>query len=210
MLSGSGAARSTIHPGCGPRSTYGLAGNSPGSSSPRAIKSSRDSLPDRTESFTTALVRVFRATKTGALYANIVFLIGFILGTIRVLLLAPRLGETTAVIAEVPMMLAASWFVCRWCVDRLNVRRTVPARSLMGLVAFLVLMSAKVELGVVLGRSIVDRLAMYKSPSGAIGLAAQVIFAYLPGYSGLAAVGHVRTRLSEQRRSNTDGVQPTR
>ena len=81
------------------------------------MRSSRDSLPDRTESFTTALVRVFRATKAGALYANIVFLIGFILGTIRVLLLAPRLGETTAVIAEVPVMLAASWFVCRWCVD---------------------------------------------------------------------------------------------
>jgi hypothetical protein len=53
------------------------------------LKSSRDSLPDRTGPFTTALVRVFRATKAGALYAIIVFLMGFILGTIRVLLLAP-------------------------------------------------------------------------------------------------------------------------
>jgi len=119
-------------------------------------------------------------TTAGALYAIIVFLIGFILGTIRVLLVAPRLGETTAVILEAPMMLAASWFVCRWCVDRLDVRRTVPARLLMGLVAFLVLMSAEVELGIVLDRSIVDQLAMYKSPSGAIGLAAQVIFAIFP------------------------------
>src|SRR5215469_7339785 len=81
---------------------------------------------------TTALVRVFRATKAGALYSIIAFLIGFILGTIRVLLVAPRLGETTAVIVEAPIILAASWLVCRWCVDRLNVRRTVPARSLMG------------------------------------------------------------------------------
>jgi len=123
---------------------------------------------------------VFQATKAGALYAIIVFLIGFILGTIRVLLVAPRLGETTAVILEAPMMLAASWFVCRWCVDRLDVRRTVPARLLMGLVAFLVLMSAEVELGIVLDRSIIDQLAMYKSASGAIGLAAQVIFAMFP------------------------------
>ena len=123
---------------------------------------------------------MFQATKAGALYAIIVFLIGFILGTIRVLLLAPRLGETTAVIIEAPIMLAASWFVCRWCVDRLDVRRTVPARSLMGLVAFLVLMSAEVGLGAVLGRSLVDQLAMYKSASGAIGLAAQVIFAMFP------------------------------
>jgi hypothetical protein len=123
---------------------------------------------------------VFQATKAGALYAIIVFLIGFILGTIRVLLVAPPLGETTPVILEAPMMLAASWFVCRWCVDRLDVRRTVPARLLMGLVAFLVLMSAEVELGVVLDRSIIDQLAMYKSASGAIGLAAQVIFAIFP------------------------------
>jgi hypothetical protein len=144
------------------------------------MKFSRDSLPDRTGPFTTALVRVFRATKAGALYATIVFLIGFILGTVRVLLVAPHLGETTAVILEVPMMPAASWFVCRLCVDRLNARRTIPTRSLMGLVAFLVLMSAEVGLGAVLGRPLADQLAAYKSPSGAIGLTAQVIFAMFP------------------------------
>jgi hypothetical protein len=87
---------------------------------------------------------VFQATKAGALYAIVVFSIGFILGTIRVLLLAPRLGETIAVIVEAPVILAVSWFVCRWCVGRLDVRRTVSARSLMGLVAFLVLMSVEV------------------------------------------------------------------
>jgi hypothetical protein len=141
------------------------------------MKFSRDSLPDRTGPFTTALVRVFGATEAGALYAIIVFLIGFILGTIRVLLVAPRLGETTAVFVEVPMMLAASWFVCRWCVVQLDIRRTVPARSLMGLVAFLVLMSAEACMGAVFGRSLGDQLAGYGSPSGAIGLAAQVIFA---------------------------------
>jgi hypothetical protein len=123
---------------------------------------------------------VFQATKAGALYAIVVFSIGFILGTIRVLLLAPRLGETTAVIIEAPIMLAVSWFVCRWCVDRLNARRTIPTRSLMGLVAFLVLMSAEVGLGAVLGRSLADQLAAYKSPSGAIGLTAQAIFAMFP------------------------------
>jgi hypothetical protein len=144
------------------------------------MKSSSDSLPDTTEPFTTARVRLLRASEAGALYAIIVFLIGFILGTIRVLLLAPRLGETTAVILEGPMILAASWFVCRWCVDRLDVAATVPARSLMGLVALLVLMSAEVGLGAVLGRSLVDQLAAYGSPAGAIGLAAQVIFGAFP------------------------------
>jgi hypothetical protein len=65
------------------------------------------------------------ATKAGAFYALIVFLIGFIFGTLRVLLLAPRFGETAAVILETPVMLAASWFVCRWCVGRVDVPRTV-------------------------------------------------------------------------------------
>ena len=148
------------------------------------MKFSRDSLPDTTRTAHDPSRTVFQATKAGALYAIVVFSIGFILGTIRVLLLAPRLGETTAVIIEAPIMLAASWFVCRWCVDRLDVRRTVPARSLMGLVAFLVLMSAEVGLGAVLGRSLVDQLAAYKSPSGAIGLAAQVIFAMFPVIQG--------------------------
>jgi len=48
------------------------------------------------------------ATAAGALYALIVFLIGFIFGTVRVLLLAPRLGEIAAVVLETPVMLAAS------------------------------------------------------------------------------------------------------
>jgi hypothetical protein len=142
------------------------------------MKFSRDSLPDTTETVHDRSRTAFPATKAGALYAIVVFSIGFILGTIRVLLLAPRLGDTTAVIIEAPIMLAASWFVCRWCVDRLDVRRTVPVRSLMGLVAFLVL--AEVGLGALFGRSLVDQLASYGSPSGAIGLAAQLIFAMFP------------------------------
>jgi hypothetical protein len=48
------------------------------------------------------------AAKAGALYAIVIFLIGFIVGTIRVVLLVSRLGETTAVIVEAPLMPAAS------------------------------------------------------------------------------------------------------
>jgi len=50
----------------------------------------------------------------------------------------------------------------------------------MGFVAFLVLMSAEVGLGAVLGRSLVDQLAAHTSPPGAIGLGAQMIFAMFP------------------------------
>ena len=69
------------------------------------MKFSRDSLLDRKGSFTTAPLRLLRVTKAGAFYAIIAFVIGFILGTIRVLLLVPRLGETTAASLKRPSCL---------------------------------------------------------------------------------------------------------
>jgi len=53
-----------------------------------------------------------------------------------------------------------------------------------GLVAFLVLMSAEIGLGGVLGRLLIDQLATYGSAAGAIGLGTQVIFAMLPVIQG--------------------------
>jgi hypothetical protein len=55
-----------------------------------------------------------------------------------------------------------------------------PGSIIDGLVAFLVLMSTEVGLGAVFGRSIADQLAAYGSLAGAIGVAAQVIFAIFP------------------------------
>jgi hypothetical protein len=121
------------------------------------------------------------ATKAGAFYALIVFLIGFMLGTIRVLLIVPYLGETAAVSLEAPVVLAASWLICRWCVDWLDVPRRVDARSRMGVVAFLVLIAAEFALGRLgFGRSTSEQLAGYGSAAGAVGLSAQVVFASLP------------------------------
>ena len=121
------------------------------------------------------------AIRAGIAYAIVVFLIGFGLGTFRVLLLIPQVGETVAVSLETPLMLAASWFVCRWCLDWLDVPRTVEARSLMGAIAFAVLMSVEVYLAVLaFGRSMTEHLASYASVAGAIGLAGQILFATFP------------------------------
>ena len=121
-----------------------------------------------------------KAMVAGALYAIIVFLLGFVLGILRVLVLVPWLGDTAAVTVEVPVMLAASWFVCRACVDRLGVPPKVGVRSSMGAVAFLVLISAEFTLGLAFGRLLSDQIASFASWSEAIGLAAQVVFATLP------------------------------
>jgi hypothetical protein len=137
------------------------------------MKSSRDRLPDRTGPFTTALTLGVPGDQGGRSLRDLRL-------SDRLYprhLLAPRVGQAAAVVVEAPIILTASWFVCRWCVDRLDVRRTVPALSFMGLVAFLALMSAEFGLGAVFGRPLVDQLATYGTRPGAIGLAAQVIFA---------------------------------
>ena len=54
------------------------------------------------------------AVEAGCLYALTVFVVGFVLGAIRLLLLVPRLGETVAVSFEMQFMLAASWNLSRW------------------------------------------------------------------------------------------------
>jgi hypothetical protein len=121
------------------------------------------------------------AVRAGALYALIVFGVGFVLGTIRVLLKIPHIGETAAVLVEAPIMLAASWYVCRWSVRRLDVPRSVPSRFIMGAVAFVTLMLEELALAVlVFCRSPAEQFGAYVTGAGAIGFAAQVIFAVFP------------------------------
>jgi hypothetical protein len=115
--------------------------------------------------------------EAGLVYPILVFFTGFVFGTIRVLLLVPHLGETAAV----SFILTASWFVCRWCVDRLDVPRRVSARIAMGVIAFVVLMLAELGLSVfAFRRAVAEFAAPYASLPGLIGLAAQIVFAAFP------------------------------
>jgi hypothetical protein len=119
--------------------------------------------------------------KAGVIYTFAVFLVGFVLGAIRVTLIVPRLGETAAVCLETPIMLAASWQVSRWCTARFAVPNTLAARLGMGLVAFATLMALEFELAVLaFGRSPADYLAALATLPGAIGLASQIAFAFIP------------------------------
>jgi hypothetical protein len=119
--------------------------------------------------------------KAGFAYALIVFVAGFVLGTLRVLLVVPRLGATTGVLLEAPLILTASWLVSRWCTEHFRVRADVGARVLVGTIAFVTLMCAEIALSVVLfHKSVSEHLAGYQSVPGAIGLAAQVCFASFP------------------------------
>ena len=121
------------------------------------------------------------ALKAGAIYFAIVYLAGFVLGTVRVLLLAPRIGELSAILLETPIMLSASWIASCWCTERFVVPPEFRPRLVMGGAAFTLLILG--EFGVSMlafGRSCEDTVAAILSPSGLIGLSAQVAFALLP------------------------------
>lgn len=120
------------------------------------------------------------AAKAGAVYALAAFLIGFVIGAIRVTLIVPRLGETAAVCLEAPIMLALSWQVSRWSAARFNVPNGFMPRLGMGLVAFTALMALEFALALAFGRPPAQYLATFTSIPGAIGLATQAAFAFIP------------------------------
>ncbi len=122
-----------------------------------------------------------RAAVAGAVYFLILFLIGFVLGAIRVLTIVPRLGDVVAVPLELPLMLVASWLVCRLLTRRMAVAASVTPRLVMGATGFVLLMLAECALGFIgFGRSLNMQLAALAQPAGLIGLAGQIAFGAIP------------------------------
>ncbi len=116
----------------------------------------------------------------GGAYFLIVFAAGFALGTLRVLAIAPHLGELVAVALELPAMLAASWFAAGWVARRFAVPARLPPRLAMGAIAFAVLMLAEFALAAALGRSPAAYAAVFLTAPGLLGLAGQIAFALCP------------------------------
>ena len=73
-----------------------------------------------------------RVLAAGTLYFALVFGAGFVLGTLRVLLVVPRLGERAAELAEMPVMLVVSMVAARWVVKRLALPASARVRLGMG------------------------------------------------------------------------------
>src|SRR4029078_11646360 len=86
-----------------------------------------------------------------AVYFAIVFVAGFVFGSVRVWWLVPRLRVRVAELTELPLMLALVFFAARWVNRRLLTSRAHPARLIVGVVAFGLLLLAELILGVTLG-----------------------------------------------------------
>lgn len=120
-----------------------------------------------------------RSLPNGALYVTAVFAAGFVLGVLRTLVLVPLLGELTAVLLEVPVILCISWLVCTRILQRWPL--APPEAVAMGATAFVLLMLAEAGLSALLaGRSLTEHLALYAQLPHQVGLAGQLAFAVIP------------------------------
>jgi len=118
--------------------------------------------------------------KAAIAYWALVFALGFLLGSIRVLVLEPALGMLPATLIELPIMLGASWMVARWLLGRFGIAEPKHALA-MGAIAFALLMGSEVLLTlIVFGDSVGEWIAGIGTPAGAIGLAGQVAFGLFP------------------------------
>ena len=119
--------------------------------------------------------------RAGILYFICVFGVGFVLGTIRVLLIVPLIGEVKAELAETPLMLLATVLVARWVVTKLPEPHTALKGLGVGFVALGFLLVA--ELGVVFlvrGQTISEHISSRDPVSGSVYLVSLMLFAAMP------------------------------
>lgn len=122
-----------------------------------------------------------RALFAATVYFLALFALGFILGTMRVLFVAPRIGVLHATLAEVPLMLIAAYFMFRSTIGRWHVSPALSMRWAMTLWFLVLLVLFETLVGVALfGRTLAATWAGLAAPAGLLGLTAQVIAAMLP------------------------------
>ena len=126
-----------------------------------------------------------RALSAGAVYFLMLFALGFVMGAIRVMAVAPRIGALAATLAELPVMLAAGWHFCRWTIRRWQVPPGMPTRWVMTLWFLGLLLAFETFLGATLfGRTVAEQWGALMTLEGLLGLAAQVATALFPVFVG--------------------------
>lgn len=128
-----------------------------------------------------------RLIRASIIYFLLVFGTGFVLGTIRVLWLAPSLGIRTAELLEMPLMVLATVLAARWINRRYLTEASAGGRLAAGLVALVVLFSAELALGGAQGRSPADVVFNRDPVSGAAYYAALTLFGLMPWILGRSA-----------------------
>ena len=119
--------------------------------------------------------------RPGAIYFSLVFAVGFVLGTIRVLVVVPLLGERAAELLEAPLMLLASFLAARWVVRRFRLPPGARCRLPVGLVALTFLLVAELlVVFLIRGLTLEEYMASRDPVAGAVYLVSLAVFALMP------------------------------
>ena len=120
------------------------------------------------------------ALNLALLYFALVFAVGWVLGPIRELLVVPRFGHTAGHLAELPLMLAATFLAARWIVRRSHIGGLAVLAS-VGLLAFVFLMAAEVAgTWLMRGLTLPQYFATFTPVTAAATICAYALFAAMP------------------------------
>ena len=121
---------------------------------------------------------MIRALFAGSVYFLLVFTAGFVLGTVRTLVLVPHLGTLVATLIEAPLMLAIGYAACRFVLKRWPVKTV---RWIMVPVFLMLLALFEWQLGLLLlGITAAQQWAALATLAGLVGLSAQMLVALMP------------------------------
>lgn len=114
-------------------------------------------------------------------YFLIVFGTGFVLGTIRVLFILPLLGERTAELMEMPLMLAVIVVAARWITRRYLQQAQSRVQLVVGLTAMNYMLAAEFLVGVTLRGMSPMEVWLNRDPvSGTAYYLSLLLFATMP------------------------------
>jgi hypothetical protein len=130
-----------------------------------------------------------RLWAVSTVYAGVAFAAGFVLGTVRVLVLEPWLGEVGAVLVEGPVMLGVSYVAARWVVARWMRDASRGRRVAMGFIALAMLLLAELAIAPVVLRDAEGGwlrafAGKFATAAGVIGAVWQLLFAVMPAGAG--------------------------
>jgi hypothetical protein len=115
----------------------------------------------------------------GAAWFAVMFALGFLLGPLREVVLAPRFGPVVAILIEAVPMVAAMVLLAPWVARRFRVPRDAGSRLVMGGLGLLLLVAAETGLDALL-RGRVMWAERFTTPDGLIGLALLLLFGVMP------------------------------
>jgi len=127
--------------------------------------------------------------QAGIQYASMVFAVGFLLGSIRVPFLVPRIGQRNAELLEMPLMALVIIRSARHIVHRYTMAGKPLLRMLTGLVGLSMLLGVELSVNYfILGQTLRDYFVNRDSVSGPVYFASLGLFALMPYFHSHAFV----------------------